>query len=74
MLGLVNVKNRVKQLKLNYVHKIYNEKCQSHMRENFKLISEKNMDTIVDLVTFYYSAIKDWNSLPVEIKSIKNKT
>ena len=34
-LNLVNVDTRVKQLKLNHVHKIVNNKCPAYMKENF---------------------------------------
>ena len=85
-LNLVNVDTRVKQLKLNHVHKIVNNKCPSYMKDNFVSIkdthryhtraSEHNFiipncqGSISN--TFYYSAIKDWNGLPDSIKSIKD--
>ena len=34
-LNLVNVDTRVKQLKLNHVHKIVNNKCPEYMKEKF---------------------------------------
>ena len=86
-LGWVNVESRVKQLSLNHVHKIYNKKCPSYMKENFIPISEIHMynsrssignchvpsaDSFIKK-TFYYNAIKDWNSLPIDIRNIKNK-
>ena len=75
-LNLVNVDTRVTQVKLNHVHKIVNNKCPAYMKENFVNVkdfhkyqtrfSEHNF-IIPDCQgpkshTFYYSAIKDWNS------------
>ena len=76
----------MKQLKLNHVHKIVNNKCPSYMKDNFVNIkdthryhtraSEHNFiipncqGSISN--TFYYSAVKDWNGLPDSIKSIKD--
>ena len=79
---MVNVENRVKQLRLNHAHKIYNKKCPSYMKEKFVPISEKHMynsrfsignfhvpcDDSYIKKTIYYNAIKDWNSLPINIK------
>ena len=57
------------------------------MKENFIPISEIHMynsrssignfhvpsaDSFIKK-TFYYNAIKDWNSLPIDIRNIKNK-
>ena len=85
-LNLVNVDTRLKQLKLNHVHKIVNNKCPAYMKENFLNVkdfhiyqtrfSEHNF-TIPDCQgpkshTFYYSAIKDWNSLPEKLKTIQD--
>ena len=85
-LNLVNVDTRVKQLKLNHVHKIVNNKCPEYMKEKFVNVkgfhkyqtrfSEHNF-TNPDCKgqkchTFYYSAIKDWNSLPEKLKTIQD--
>ncbi len=39
-IGWLNVQNRVKQLRLNHVHKIVNKKCPSYMNNNFRLVSD----------------------------------
>ena len=85
-LNLVNVDTRVKQLKLNHVHKIVNNKCPAYMKENFVNVkhfhkyqtrfSEHNF-TILDCQgpkshIFYYSAIKDWNSLPEKLNTLQD--
>jgi hypothetical protein len=33
-LGFLNVKNRVKQLRLNHDHKIFNNACPSYLKNN----------------------------------------
>ena len=85
-LDLVNVDTRVKQMKLNHVHIIANNKCPAYMKENYVNVkdfhkyqtrfSEHNF-TIQDCQgpnshTFYCSAIKDWNSLPEKLKTIQD--
>ena len=44
-LNLVNVDTRVKQLKLNHVHKIVNNKCPSFMKDNFVSIKDTHRHT-----------------------------
>lgn len=82
-IGILNVEYRVKQLRLNHAHKIFNNCCPAYMTEHFtKLSSYHNHNTrgsgenfVVPSVsgvastTFYYNAIKDWNELPSEIKT-----
>ena len=86
-IGWLNVENRVKQLRLNHVHKIYNKKCPSYMYDNFQLVSDihshnsrySKSNFYVQSVnsftidTFYYQAIQDWNSLPPCVKNVRNK-
>ena len=84
-LNLVNVDTKVKQLKLNHVHKIVNNKCPAYMKENFVNVqdfhryqtrfSEHNF-IIPDCQgpkshTFYYSTITDCN-LPKKLKNIQD--
>ena len=85
-LGLLNVEHRVKQLRLNHVFKIYNNKCPSYMNENFTKVNEHHTYNTrssqhnfvvpkiigVESSTFYYNAIKDWNDLPNTIKAVDN--
>ena len=85
-IGLLNVEHRVKQLRLNHVHKIYYNKCPSYMKEDFLKVNEHHTYNTrssqhnfvvpkikgVESTTFFYNAIKDWNSLPGHIKETKN--
>ena len=81
---MLNVDFRVKQLRLSHVHKIINGIAPSYLSEkiikvsyvhrhftggsmeNFKVPSVNG----VAATTFYYcnSGIKDWNSLPSDVK------
>ena len=84
--GFLNVENRVRQLRLSHVHKIMFQKCPSYMKNNFVRVrdchsyctrsSEHNffVPPVQGMAanTFYYNAIKDWNSLPSNLKNIKN--
>ena len=84
-LGFLNVANRVKQLRLNHVFNIYNNKCPEYMHNNFVKISSNyntrssQMNFFVPSVkgcessTFYFNGIKDWNILPNSTKMCKNK-
>ena len=82
---MLNVEARVKQLRLNHVFNIVQGLAPNYLRENFTLVSStsrysprssSNRNFIVPQIstyeagTFYYSAIKDWNGLPVNIKEI----
>ena len=83
-LNLVNVDTRVKQLSLNHIHKLINNKCPAYMKENF--VNVKDFHKYQNIIyyytipncqgpkshTFYYSAIKDWNSLPEKLKTIQD--
>ena len=86
--GFLNVTDRVKQLKLGHVHKIVNKTCPSYMSSNFKFLNENVNRTNTrsyqhnffipsigsqGTKTFFYTAMKDWNSLPANIKEIKNE-
>ena len=85
-MSLLNVESRNMQLRLNHVFKIVNDKCPSYMKENFKFVKNvHNCNTRSSLhnfslpnncgkdnVTFVYSAIKDWNALPTNIKTVKS--
>ena len=85
---MLNVEARVKQLRLNHVFNIVQGLAPNYLQENFTLVSStsryatrssSNRNFIVPQIytyeagTFYYSAIKDWNGLPVDIKEITNK-
>ena len=84
-LGFLNISNRVKQLKLNHIYNILNNKCPDYMHKivtkelsshstrsssmNYSILSIKGCES----TTFYYSGIKDWNSLPESVKNCNNK-
>lgn len=86
-IGWLNVENRVKQLRLNHVHKIFNKKCPSYMYDNFDLKSDVHCYNSrgsegnfhiphvnsFTISTFYFQGIRDWNSLPLDIKMERNK-
>ena len=85
-LGLLNVQDRVKQIRLNHVHKIYYNTCPTYMLNNFTLrsdvVNRRTRTSSYNFVlprcttitnnTFFYHGIKDWNALPDRIKSIRN--
>ena len=72
--------------KLVLVHKIFYDKGPKYMGQNFSKWRDlhhhstrgKHYNFVVPNVngmtstTFYFNAIKDWNSLPVPLKSTKN--
>lgn len=86
-LGYLNVKDRVKFLRLNHVHKIFNHTNAPYMSEFFPRTSDthhyntrsSSHNFVIPRVrstvatTFYYNAITDWNALPEHIKSIGSK-
>ena len=80
--GMLNVEQRVNQLKLNHIFKIFNNTSPSYLSQNFTRVSSfhnystrsSNYNFVVPRVqgigtnTFYYSAIKLWNDMPNNIK------
>ena len=85
---ILNIEDRVKQLRLNHVYDIFNDRAPSYLRENFVLKSiastrhtrsSSNLDFVVPFIktcqsgTFYYNGIEDWNDLPKEVKVMKSK-
>ena len=85
-LSLLNIENRVCQLSLNLVHSIYNNTGPTYFQNNFVKTSHNyntrfsNHSFVVPKVntitstTFYSNAIKQWNSLPLNVKEIPNKS
>ena len=69
-LNLVNVNTRVKQLKLNHVHKIVNNKCPAYMKENF--VNVKDFHKYQTRFSEHNFIISDWNSLPEKLKTIQD--
>ena len=86
-LGFLNICNRVKQLRLNHIYNIFNNKSPEYMHTIFKINTcislygtrSSNSNFYIPLIkggesiTFFYSGIIDWNSLPYQIKSCNHK-
>ena len=87
-LDLLNIDDRVRQLCLNHVFNIYHGKAPSYLLTNFTLRSISsvrstrsavNNDFTISRIkgceegTFYYNSIKDWNDLPLDMKTTKCK-
>ena len=86
-LGFLNICNRVKQLRLNHIYNIFNNKSPEYMHKIFKINTcislygtrSSNSNFYIppikggESTTFFYSGIIDWNSLPDQIKSCNNK-
>ena len=87
-LGILNINTRAEQLRLNHVFNIFCDTCPEYMKENFTRLSNlhryntRGSDFNFQIPkiktfssgSFYYNAIKNWNSLPDDIKSISQKT
>ena len=85
-ISLLSVKDRVFQLKLNQVFKIYNDMSPEYLKCNFKRVSSTYsystrgslhnfiMPRVQGQVrnTFYYTGIQHWNALPNSVKQIGN--
>ena len=87
-LGMLNINTRAEQLRLNHVFNIFCDTCPHYMKDNFiKLSSLHRHNTrgsdfnfqvpkikTPNSCSFYYNAIKDWNRLPDNVKSISLKS
>ncbi len=75
---------KVKQLRLNTAHKIYYNHAPQYLQKSLKKARNRTQHTrnsqwnfvVPDVKrnesnTFYYNAIKDWNSLPNYLKTCK---
>ena len=86
--NMLNVCDRVKQNKLNHVHNIWNGTSPAYIKENVNRICDTELRNCTrasannfflprvemqGISTFYYSGIKDWNSLPASIKQIQDE-
>ena len=86
-LNMFNIEARVKHLRLNHVFNIVQGLVPNYLQENVTLVSSisrystrsssnRNFNvpqiSTYEAGTFYYSAIKDWTGLPVNIKEIIN--
>jgi hypothetical protein len=86
MVGMLSSEDRVAQLKLNHVFKIFHDSAPDYMKQNFTRVCDLHkystrgspFNFVVPKskgqarFTFYNTGIHLWNSLPSEIKSIKN--
>ena len=87
-LNLLNVEDRVKQLRLNHVFNIFHAKAPSYLCDKFVLRSNvsvhrtrscSNFAFIVPKIkscesgSFFYNGVKNWNELPRNIKECKTK-
>ena len=82
---MLKVPDRVSQLRLNHVFNIANELAPKYLSQNFtfnqgRTISATNRNFIIPSMSkcshnsFVYSAIKDWNNLPANIKECTSKS
>ncbi len=84
-MNIFNIPGRVKQLRLNVTHKIYYSQAPTYLQTNFNKNSDRGQHTrgsrgnfVVPNVkgaegnTFFFNAIKDWNKLPIELKTCEN--
>ena len=86
IIGTLNVSDRVKQLKMNHVFKIFNNTAPADMHLNFKRLNEQHgfntrghsYNFFIPMVSsstrdsFYFTALQEWNNLPSNIKSLTN--
>ena len=83
--GFLNVSKRVTQLKLGHVFKINDKTSPQYLSKHFHRLNE-DVERIttrgkahnfhiprISTNTFAYTAIKDWNNLPSNIKEIKSE-
>ena len=81
--GLLNIENRAKQLCLTHMHKVYNDNCPSYLSQFFTRTSQIHTHNTrnnqrnfflpqvksVQSASFYNVGAKQWNSLPLDIKT-----
>ena len=88
MVNMLKVSDRVKQNKVIHMHKIWNDTCSEYMKENCNRICDTELRNCTRASshnfflprvqkqathTFYFSGIKDWNSIITSIKDIQNE-
>ena len=87
--NMLPIPYRVNQLKLNHTFRIYNDTCPEYMKDKFQRIRDTPLiqstrsslnnfflPSIKNQAShsFFFSAIKIWNSLPSKIKEINNES
>ncbi len=84
-LNLLRVSDRAKQLRLNNAHNIFYHQAPGYLQKNFVKTRNRlqhtrssqwnfNMPNVrgIESNTFYFNAVKDWNSLPNYLKNCEN--
>ncbi len=84
-LKLLRVSDRAKQLRLNNAHKIFYHQAPGYLQENFVKTRNRRQHTRsnqwnfnvpnvrgIESNTFYFNAVKDWNTLPNNLKNCEN--
>ena len=86
--NMLPVQDRVRQLKLTHVFKIFHNQCPEYMKEKFLRIRDTPLRlctrsstnnfflprvTKQAIHSFFFSGIKDWNALPSLIKENNNE-
>ncbi len=85
-LNMLRISDRARQLRLNTAHKIFYKQAPEYLQENFEKVRNRQQqhtrkrlsNFIVPNVkgnesnSFFFQAIKDWNSLPNELNTCEN--
>ncbi len=84
-LNVLRIPNKVKQLRLKTAHKMFYNKAPSYLNTHFRRTRDRAQSTRrsewnfnvpkikgAEGNTFYFNAIKDWNSLPEHLKACEN--
>ncbi len=84
-LNIFRIPNRVKHVRLNTAYKIFYNKAPSYLNTHFRRTRDRAQSTRrsewnftvpkikgAESNTFYFNAIKDWNSLPEHLKACEN--
>ena len=86
-LGMLSVENRIKQMRLHHVYKIFNHTGPSCFSIHFVQLSDWHKHSTrgsmnnfyvptvnsIGKTTFYFNGILDWNNLATSIKQISGK-
>ena len=86
-IGQLCIEDRISQLKLNHVHKIFHGTSVPYMNDKFVKVSSSHQHMTRNSLcgfyvpksdgqicnTFFYTGIREWNNLPQDIQMIKNR-